>query len=214
MTLDDPAARIRLSKALCRFIQTERKENNRTAAEVAVSAGHGQSWVAQIENGKTTTIKSDDLINLFKGIWGMDDYKEVATLLVNKLQELKALNSNHASSNQVKISDNEKPYDKFILSDMAIVFEKKMDIIVKIFNSLYAQAPNSTIRILDTIIQNMESNADFQMGLFSIPFYMLSELENDEYRLLYDEISELFVKRINKDQIRINVQDISIEDAD
>lgn len=214
MMLDDPTSRIRLTKALYRFIKSERKVNNKTSAEVATSAGHGQSWVAQIENGKTSTIRSDDLVNLFKGIWGMDDYKEVAALLVQKLQQLKSLSSATANPKPLHLDDTEKTYDKFILSDMATVFKKEKEAFVEQFNALYKQAPSATIKILDTIIQNMQANPDFQMGIFSIPFHMIAELGEDEYAILYDEISELFLKRINKDEIRVSVENVAVKDAD
>jgi|GEM_PF-5119980 len=204
MFLQNGLNRIAVTQKLRNFIMNERDKRGLSATKVASLMERPQSWLAQIENGRTQTIKQKDLVLIFSAILSVD---------IDKADEYLSDNVDAFSENPSNSSDNVinrqkirdvKRYSDFSSNATDKEFRDRKNFVVKVFNDFHNELPENALRTLQTFSRNIKFDFSFTMGLISIPFHVLSDADESVCRELYQKISDLFLEYANKDKHRVS----------
>ncbi|KXL53402.1 hypothetical protein CLNEO_13730 [Anaerotignum neopropionicum] len=209
MLLDNPIKRIKITDEIKSLIISERQKKDLSATQLAKKMERPQSWIAQIENGRTKSIKQSDLVLVFSKILDLT-MEEADNFISNTFEE--DLNSLYTDdSGQMSFLDKKdikkdiNKYAKFTTSENKEEFQTQKRYILSAFNSMYNQIPEEAVKILRTLCRNIDFNLPFMTGIMSIPFFILKDLDEDITHELYEEISNLFLKYANKDEQRVSI---------
>ncbi len=206
MFLDNGMNRIVITQKLRDFIIKEREKKGFSATKLASEMKRPQSWLAQIENGRTQTIKSKDLVSIFSTMLNVS-MEQADEYLFDNIDEFtdSLVNSNEEFISKQKIM-NIKQYLNFTDTETENEYKKQKKFIVNTLNEFYNIFPEDTVKILRTFCANLNFNFSFMMGIISIPFAVLKDADEIYCKELYEKISELFLEYANKDKHRVSLK--------
>jgi hypothetical protein len=82
-------------------------------------------------------------------------------------------------------------------------FKKQKRFIISALNSMYEEVPEESVRLLRSFCGNIKYKLPFIMGVASLPFNVLEDLDEDVSHEVYTKIAELLMTYTNKDKERI-----------
>lgn len=215
MFLDNPNNRIVVTDKLKKVIIGEREKLNISATKLAAMMDRPQSWIAQIENGRTKTIKQGDLVLLIATV--LDINQEEADEYLMKLFGDIVPNTNILDSTEVARNKRER-FSKFSFVDDKTdkEFRNLKKYIISAFNAAYESEPEETVKQLTAFCSNIKFHLPFMLAVMSVPFSVMENVKNsdEETGELYQKIVELFISYANKDEQRISLVKKSENDFD
>lgn len=216
MFLDNPNNRIKITDEIRTFIIEERSKRNLSANQLSKNMERPQSWIAQIENGRTQSIKQKDLVFVFSVILNSTLHKADEYLMDNLIK----LPANSVSVDETKTIDKQSlkqlsKYNQFTKNETEEEFKKQKRFIIEAINSMYEEVPEEAVKILRTLCRNMNYKLPFIMGVSSLPFFALKDLDEDVSFEVYTKIADLLMEYANKDKERIKrIEDSEDEDEE
>ncbi len=216
MFIENPTNRIPVTNSIKELIISEREKINLSATQLAKNMERPQSWIAQIENGRTKTIKQEDLVFIFASILNLSN-EEADIFLMDKLGVIESIEENsNAVIDKHKLKQVQK-FTKFIDRKTETEFKQQKKFIISAFNDFYEEMPDEAVKILRTYCSSIKYNFPFILGIMAIPFAVFSDLKDDVAREFHEELSNLFLKYANKDEhrvSRISKDDVSESEED
>ena len=213
MYLENPEARIKNIQTIKNFIINERESRGISANKLATLMSRPQPWIAQIENGRTKTIKHSDFVAMFASILSVSPEKADIYLEENQVKY-------KTDKNTVEFNDEipDKQLNLFqIEEDKSEDIEKLQEEYKHIIDNIYegfefffkkVNNKQDAIKTLNLFRRNLHMDMGFTFSVASLPLCRLKKIDSN----LKHEVFKSFYKLIDDAGIKCNGKNCDCED--
>lgn len=187
-------SKIKITSTIRDIIQELRLKSGKTGVELSTYLGKSEGWCSLVENGRISTIKHKDAIKMFAVLLNASE-DEAEKYIVNLITE-EAADENSSNKKEKFLYENE--YDT---SEEDELFEKILENINEGFKFAYGKQKKRTFVYLDTLMHNMHFDLGLMLGITSLPFHELEDVDFKIKKKLFSEIEKIvdkFVKEYGK----------------
>jgi transcriptional regulator with XRE-family HTH domain len=205
MFLEDDKMRIPVTPALRRFIIKERENNKVSTLKLATKMDRPQSWLAQIESGRTKTIKKIDLVSIFQALLGVsieeadkyieDNQGKFLLAGIEKVTNEEVLDlsfdGKQKGSGEVRVFKAGEPK-----SDNALLKEEYMRLVRHLNRGLEVffdkiDDKDDALNIINAFIVNMHCDMGFTLSVTALPLCRMERVEDEIKKRVFHEFAEL-----------------------
>ena len=177
------------------FILNERKRTNYSAEYVSEKIGRSKSWLAQLENGRTKTIRRKDFIDLLCFLRNDNDRNKIEGFIQASLAAIAIKAPLPESPNSEKI----KPFidnNDYSIAGLNQSLHDWNTAITHFMGQLYKQYPDKKqfMDVLYNILYNLYSNPSLSLSVMSASLNRLSNVDRKTQTKFCNEFFELIDK--------------------
>ncbi len=179
--------KIKVSPEIKKLIIKERNNKNLSGIELSKAMGKSDAWISSLENGRTKTITSTDLIAIIKLLLNISE--EDADIYIQ--QELEKLRK----------EKEEKKVDQYTIEKNFVnktEFNKITKNIIEGFDLAFENVPEYTFKSIAALRKNLHSDIGFTLGFLSIPLYLFEDIDTELKQKLFNEIGDIINKYIDE----------------
>ncbi|KNY26352.1 hypothetical protein [Pseudobacteroides cellulosolvens] len=183
-------------------ITEERIKSGKSGIAISKDIGKSDAWVSLLENGRILSVKSSDLINLFKELLSINEEeseKYIEDLIKSNSKESSISDNNH---NKEKLNIYDKPKD-LINEDNFKKFVKDINAGLKF---AFKNNEEYTFNQVVLFTRNMHFDLGFMLALMSFPYYKLDKLGFEDRQNFLEKVYELikdFSNTTDDDELEI-----------
>jgi len=165
-------------------IQKERMNKGISGIDLSKQIGKSEGWASLVENGRILTIKSIDLIKVFK------------ILLDRTEEEIEQIISDLLNESKDKTEFDMSFYDELYKIDEKD-FNKEMSTSKELFKIAFDKKNEYTIEQLKKFNNNIDTDIGFMLYLIGLPFHKLDTIPVDDKLKILKQIEQIVKSNID-----------------